>query len=333
MERNYKTIFIIINIIFVFSLIIIPTSIIYTKFVNLGRIDKTLTYKYSSETPPFKKDLNLITDVGIIDIKYTTQQVDYLVKIDVDIELAGPNLNGKSYLDVFDINWENSTSPLNFNLELIPNMLAEFSNLQNFNVKIDVSLRADIVFDINASTVDGTIGLTNLMSITVSNLYLKVERGNINYDSTNCTIEGNITGIVNNGDITLKSYNNQFTQNSKFTIKNVKGYVLIDIYQYEEMGANVTGTAITETGIIRINYKDVSSNVGARFVFYNKNTFGPETETIWIGFNADILPSEDGLLLVSYDFPTKNNYNFSLYKFSTTSGDFHFDLYSFPITA
>jgi len=331
MERNYKTTFIIINLIFVFSIIIIPTSIIYAKFVEFGRIDKTLTYKYSSETPPFKKDLNLITDVGIIDIKYTTQAVDYLVRIDVDIEIAGQDLNGKSYLDVFDINWENSTSPLNFNLELIPNMLVDFSNLHKINVKIDVSLRADIIFDINASTVDGTINLTNLMSITLSNIYLKVERGNINYDSTNCTIEGNITGIVNYGNMTLKSYNNQFTQNSKFTIQNVEGYVLIDIYQYEAMGANITGTAFTKTGIIRVNYDDDSANVGARFVFYNKTTFGPETETIWIGFDNYYLPEDKGLLLVSHDFPTKNNYNFSLNTYKDL-GNFHFDLNSFPIT-
>lgn len=330
MERKFKTIFVL-NLIFIFTIISIPSFVIFAEFGNFNRIDESLTYTYSSTTPPFKRKLNLNIDVGIIDIKYSTNPVDYLVRIDVDIEMAGPNLNGKSYLDFFNFGWENTTSPINFSLELIPNILIDFLNLHEVNVKINVMLRADIIFDINASTVDGTIELTNIMGITVSNLFLNVDRGNINYDLTNCTIKGNITGIVNYGNITLKSYNNQYTQNSKFTIRNIWGYILIDIYQYEEMGANITGTAITKTGIIKSKYKDESSNVGARFVFYNKTNLGSETETIWEGFDRDVLPLDAGQMFTSHDFPTKNNYDFYLNKFYTF-GDFMWNLNSFPIT-
>jgi hypothetical protein len=330
MERKYRVIFVI-NLIFIFTIIGIPSFLIFAEFGNFNRIDKSLAYTYSSPTPPIKKKLNLNLDVGTINIKYTTLPVDYLIRIDVEIEMAGPNLNGKSYIDFFNIGWENSTSPVNFTLELVSNMLEDFSTLHEVNININVKLRADSIFDINASTVNGKIEFTNLMGISISNLFLNVDRGNIVYEAKNCTIGGNITGIVNYGNITIKSHNNQYLQNSEFTIRNLRGYILIDIYQYKEMGANITGTVITETGTIRLNYKDDSANIGARFVFYNKTTFGSETETIWVGFDDVQLPLGAGLLFVSHDFPTKNNYYFSLNKFYT-SGEFLWNLDSHPVT-
>lgn len=329
MKRKFEAIFAI-NLIFIFIIVSIPSLVIFAEFANFDRIDESFTYTYSSTTPPIKKELNLNTDLGIIDIKYTTQPMDYLIRIDVDIVMAGPNLNGKSYLDFFNIGWENVSSPVNFTLELKPDMLEEFSNLHKANVIINIMLRTDIIFDINASIIEGEIELANLVGITVNNLFLNVDRGNINYDFNHCIIEGNITGTVNYGNITLKSYNNQYTHNSKLTFLNLWGFTLIDIYQYEEMGANITGTAFTKTGIIKIIYKDDSPNVGAQFVLYNKTDFGNEVQTKWIGFNRTILPSETGQLFFSYDFPTQNNYDFTLNKYYGL-GDFMWDFYSIPI--
>jgi hypothetical protein len=330
MERKLKTIFII-NLIFIFTIVSIPSFVIFAEFSNFSRIDKSLTFIYSSTIPPINKELILNTEVGLINIKYITQPVDYLIRIDVDIELAGPNLNGKSYLDLFIISWENLTSPINFTLDLTSNMLVDFTNLHKANVNINVMLRADIIFDIKANVIDGTIEFANLMGITVNNLFFNVDTGNIYYDFTHCTVEGNITGIVNYGNITLKSYNNWYTQNCKFSLNNVWEYILIDIYQYEEMSVNITVTAITKTGIIRLNYKDESANIGAQCLFYNKTDFGSETETIWRGFDREILPLNAGQSFVSYDFPTRNNFYFSLNKYYD-SGDYMWDLYSVPTT-
>jgi hypothetical protein len=310
----------------------IPTFIFLAEFSNFSRIDESLTYIYSSSTPPFNKELNINTEIGIVDVKYVHQPIDYLVRIDIDIEMTGPNLDGKSYLDFFNIVWENTTSPVNFNLELISDMLDDFSNLHKANIVINIILRADIIFDINASIIEGTIKFANLVGITVGNLLLNVERGNINYDFTHCTIESNITGIVNYGNITLTSNNNQYTQNSKLTFSNERGYILIDIYQYEEMGANITGIAFTKAGKIRVNYEDESPNIGARFIMYNKTNLGrPETETVWEGFDREILPLNEGQSYTSYDFPSQNNYDFILRKFEYL-GDFMWDLYSIPLS-
>ncbi len=326
MEKKFKTLFFI-YLIFVFSIVTIPSIIIFAEFASFNRIDESLTYKYSSNTPPLEKELNIITDIGIIDIKYVSPSVDYLVKIDVDIEMAGPNLGSKSYLDFYRIGWENLTSPLNFTFALIPEMFEDFSSLHITNTHINIQLRADIVFSINASVSEGTVKLSAL-GITVNDLFLNVINGDIIYDLTNCKVEGNISGTVTNGNITLKTHNNQYNHNSLLTIKNDVGYILFDITQFEEMGANVTGTGITKTGNISIIYKDFSSNIGARFVLYNKTTHGLEGQNSWIGFERDLLPLSAGQYYNSTDFPSQNNYIFSLFKWD--SGDYLWNLYSIP---
>ncbi|MFX0036874.1 MAG: hypothetical protein ACFE9I_14690 [Candidatus Hermodarchaeota archaeon] len=331
MKRKFEAI-VTINLIFVFTIVSIPSLVIFAEFANFNRIDESLTYTYSSTTPPIKKELNLNADVGTIDIRYTTQPVDYLVRVDVNIEMAGPNLNGKSYLDFFNIGWDNFTSPVNFTLEFISDMLEDFSNLHKANIIINIMLRTDIIFDINTSIIEGAIELANLRSITVNSLFLSVDKGDINCDFNHCTIEGNITGIVNYGNITLKSYNNQFTQNSKLTLINELGNTSIDIYQYEEFGANITGTASTKTGIIHLIYKDDSPNIGAQFILYNKTTQGAEGKNTWDGFERDYLPLSalcEGQYYNSTDFPAQNNYYFSLFKWD--GGDYLWNLYSIPL--
>jgi len=328
MERNYKTILIIINIFFALIIISIPTFILLAEYSNYSRIDEFLTYIYSSTTHPLKRKLNLNADIGLININYITHPVDYLVKIDVNIEMAGPNLNGKSYLDFLNIYWENMTSPVNFTLEIKLDIIADFSNLHKANININVLLRADVIFDINSTVHEGAVELTSPMGININNILINVINGTIIYDFTSCNIGGNITGIVNNGDITLKAYNNQYSQNCKLTLVNEVGYITIDIYQFEEMGANITGTGITKVGYISLIYNDYSPNIGAQFTLYNKTGFGAEGQNTWIGFERDTLPLMAGQFFYSKDFPTQNNYNFTLFKWD--GGDYFWNLYSVP---
>jgi len=328
MERKYKAILFIIYLFFVFTIIGIPTFILLAEFSNFSRIDDSLTFVYSSTSPPLKKELNLNADIGIIYINYINQPVDYIIKVDVNIEMCGPNLDGKSYLDFFNIGWENLTSPVNFRLELISDMLLDFSNLYQANIYINITLRADIIFDINASIIEGSIKFVSPLGITVNNLFLNVINGNIIYDLYHCMVEGNISGIVNSGNIMLKAHNNQYNQNCKLTLVNEVGYITIDIYQFEEMGANVTGTGITKTGYISLIYNDYSPNIGALFILYNKTTHGAEGQNTWIGFERDTLPLIAGQFFYSKDFPTQSNYNFSLFKWD--GGDYFWNLYSVP---
>ncbi|MFX1379629.1 MAG: hypothetical protein ACFFA4_11120 [Promethearchaeota archaeon] len=300
---------------------------IFAKFGDYGKIHQSLTYKYTSDTPPLKKELNLNTDVGIIDIQYVPLSVDFLVRIDIDIELAGPNIGSNSYLDFFSIGWENLTSPLNFTFVLFSDMLVDFSKLHIANININIQLREDIIFSLNGSVSEGAINVS-ASGITFNDLLLNVIDGDIIYDFTNCYIEGNISGIVNHGNITLKTYNNKYTHKSHLTLNNRIGYILFKIIQIEEMEANVTGIGITKTGIISVIYKDFSPNIGARFVFFNATSHGHETENSWEGFERYYIPPDIGQYYNSTDYPSRNNYNFSFFKWD--GGNYLWDLYSIP---
>ncbi|MFW9820166.1 MAG: hypothetical protein ACFFE5_11205 [Candidatus Thorarchaeota archaeon] len=314
MERNFKTVLIIINLFFVFSIISIPTIIIFAEFGDYGKFNNSLIYKYSSEPPPLEKELNINTDFGIIDINYITEPVDYITEINVSIEMAGPNLNGKTYADFFNIGWENSSSPLNFTLDLRPEMELDFSNLHIVKININVKIRSDIIFDIKALAQIGSLKIAVPMGISVKNIFSNINVGNIFYDFNNNNIEGNITAILNNGNLTFYSKNNHYSQNSKLDFINNRGYSLIDIYQDEEMGTNITGTAKTKSGTIKVVYKDLSENIGAIFILNNKTTFGNEVQNRVVGFTKDFLPLLAGQFYISDDYPAQNNYNFSLFK-------------------
>ncbi|MFX1477758.1 MAG: hypothetical protein ACFFCI_06475 [Promethearchaeota archaeon] len=328
MERNFKTILIVVNLIFVFSIISIPTIVIFAEFAGYNKINKSFTYEYISDTPPLQSGLNVYSDVGIIDIKYVTEPVEYIIKIELSIEMAGPNLNGKSYIDFFNISWENVSSPVNFTLDLISDRILDFSNLHIAAININILLRADILFDINVTVLNGNIKVTVPMGISVNNLYSNVNNGNILYDFNNNIVEGNITGIMNNGNLTLEAKNIHYTQNSELFFVNNRGYSLIDIHQYDEMGANITGTAKTKSGTIQVVYMDFSASIGAQFILYNKTNFGNEVENKVEGFTKDYLPFLAGQIFTSDDFPAQNYYNFSLFKLD--EGDYIWDLYSIP---
>jgi len=166
------------------------------------------------------------------------------------------------------------------------------------------------------------------LGITVNNLIINVINGDIIYDFTNCEVEGNISGIVNNGNITLVTNNNKYTHNSLLTLNNNVGYILFEIIQFEKMGANITGTGITKTGNITVIYKDFSPDIGARFVFYNATSHGHEPINSWEGFERDIIPPDIGQYYNSTDYPSQNNYNFSFFKWD--GGNYILDLYSIP---
>jgi len=151
---------------------------------------------------------------------------------------------------------------------------------------------------------------------------------NILFDLSNCIVEGNIIGIANQSDIELRTYNVQYTRNSFWYLKNKQGEIKFDIFQSKEMGANITGMGITNTGHISLIYNDYSPNIGAQFILYNKTSHGAEGQNTWIGFERDTLPLMAGQFFYSKDFPTQNNYNFSLFKWD--SGDYIWNLYSLP---
>ncbi|UCD00933.1 MAG: hypothetical protein JSV23_08615, partial [Promethearchaeota archaeon] len=181
------------------------------------------------------------------------------------------------------------------------------------NLNITVALRADVICDISIIVnIQGGVKIKVPWGISIGNILTNILKGDIQYDFTNCIIEGNLTGIIQEtGNIELKIYDVEYSQNSTWAFNTGKGDFLIEIFQYIDMIANVSGTISHDQGNIRLKYEDDNIDVGAYFILhYNENdqSFPRAIDEI-VGFEYTPLSGQNIFYLRSYDYPTKNNYN------------------------
>jgi len=322
-----SSILIIFGVSILVSVPIIILSTGFSPYINVEGIPEPFEYVASNTAGIHKLELNV--DVGNIEIQYTTTRVDFLAKIELNIEMVGQNLVGESFDNYFIIEWDDSNTMPTFTMELEKD--TDWFNTSKWitqNVGIIVTLNANILFDIDITINNiGNVEIFVPGGVNINNVDVNLERGNMFFDFTYCIIEGNISGNVNNGngDIDFKVNNVEYTRNSVWNLTNDIGVILFDIIQYEGMGANITGMGETNTGIIEVVYKDFTSNVGAVFTFYRTVT----QDGIWEGFEREIDTDEtqwwqSRFIYYSDDFPVINNYNISLYK--TWDGEYSFNL-------
>ena len=185
------------------------------------------------------------------------------------------------------------------------------------NISVIVSLRRDIIFNISTTVINGKVDIDVPFNVRIGNLNVNIINGDILFDLKNCIMDGNITGIGNQSNIELRTRDIQLTRNSFWYIKNSEGLLKFDIYQSSEMGANVTviGELETADSQCQVYYNDFSSNVGSIVTLNHWDDWFP-TQCYWIGFDHDVIASipENGHRFTSYDFPTQNFYNISLFR-------------------
>lgn len=278
-------------------------------FANWGVYQYSNTYYYEQVPSPEEK-LILNCDIGAINIRYNTTPTDYIVKLDLDIRIEGGFVAGKSFSDFFyPVQWVNNTSPITtFNLLSKPTVFLIFGIIKI--ISIDVTLRTDIFYDINAFTSTGSIDMAVPQNVILNNTVLttstgaillnagknaeflgniamttstgsiasyvnqvnlthgintQTSTGSLTMNFTNCVIGGDIIGDVSTGSVTLTSYNTIYTKNSVWDVRTATGSINVQMRQYIEMEANITGIIETSTGSIDILYDDSLSTIGARF--------------------------------------------------------------------
>jgi hypothetical protein len=117
--------------------------------------------------------------------------------------------------------------------------------------------------DMSAST--GSISLFAKKANFTYGFKTVTSTGSLNLNLTNCIIGEDTKARVSTGSITLKSYNTLYDKDCVWDIETNTGSIDVEIYQYTEMGANITGTLETSTGNIDLIYIDNQVNVGASF--------------------------------------------------------------------
>ncbi|GAG32912.1 unnamed protein product, partial [marine sediment metagenome] len=89
--------------------------------------------------------------------------------------------------------------------------------------------------------------------------------GSVTMNFTNCVMGDDISGTLSTGSITLRSFNMMYSQNSVWAFETSTGSINAVIYQYVDMGVNITGSLVTSTGSIGVTYIDNQASVGASF--------------------------------------------------------------------
>ncbi|MFX0074777.1 MAG: hypothetical protein ACFE96_05010 [Candidatus Hermodarchaeota archaeon] len=319
---------IIITLVLSFSLIFtVPIVILSEEYSTYDKINEDISYYYTTINSSTTEILNLNIDRSDIEIKYVYPPNNFMVKIDVHFEISGANAQGKSYLDYFNIIWENSSSYLNFTMEykfgIDP---IEVLSLFN-NISVIVILRADETIDLNIEMEDGILQQVVPFMVPINNIKVNNTYGTTILNFTNCVISGTISGFTSRGTIDLNVYNTQYTQNNFWALNSNSGEInlfITHIDNFEEMGANVTGFLTTNRGSILTVYRDWNQDIGAVFTYYNTTTEDGDRE----GFNRDINHDPLYMRYSSNDTLASYYYNFSLFK-PLNSGDYTFHLFNY----
>ena len=269
---NKKILAIVLMITLAFATIIsIPIVILSAGFSPNIIIEDSLDPKiYAPENSSGLHQLNLDVDVGNIEITYTYQPVDYHAKIEINYRMIGHKIPGILFTDYFEVVWIKTNTTATLNVELLSESWFDPSRWISQELSIIVTLNPNYLFDINTTiNKEGTVDLIVPGGVSINNVVVNIIKGTALLDFTHCTIEGNFTGFTNNGDITLKTNNVFFTQNSLWNFTNNIGEILLDIFQSKEMGSNITGVAETKLGVIKLIYIDKLPEVAARVALIN----------------------------------------------------------------
>ena len=306
--RNYKISLIVISALIVGGGI----GFVVTGFATAGSIDDSFSFQYEPNSPDPIEDLSINADIGKIIVKYNTTATPYFAEIDVDLKVEGLFMSGKTYLDFFNpsTEWWAESSGI-FDLEVLPDIWFDPSYwFKSHEITITVTLRTDVIYDIDATTATGAIEMsvpdkvilndTSLISSTGSvklttlgvnkfqgkvglqtstgsvDIFAKntnfthgfeaiTSTGSILLNYTNCIMGDDLTGIVSTGDVLFKSYNMYYSKDIDLKLQTSTGSIEAELYQYINMGANVTGNVHTLTGSIDMLYRDNLANTGVKF--------------------------------------------------------------------
>lgn len=279
---------------------------------TVGSIEDEFNFTYEPSSPDPVEALNFNVDIGSLHFKYNNSPTTYFAEIDVDMEITGWYMEGKTYLDFFNPStdwWDDVTATLT--LQTLPGAWFDPSHwFKSYNVSVEVILRTDVVYDITALTsvgsvemeVDETVVLngTSLTASTGSitfntlgyndimgNVRLETSTGSIesslvktnfqgfkaltstgsiSLNYTNCVMAENLEGKTSTGSVSFKSYNMFYPTDILLNLETSTGSIDAELYQYIDIGANVSGTWETSSGSVDVLYRDNSVNNDVRFV-------------------------------------------------------------------
>ena len=127
--------------------------------------------------------------------------------------------------------------------------------------------------------------------------------GSLLLNYTNCGMGDDLTGTVSTGSVTFKSYNMYYFKDIDLNLQTSTGSIDAELYQYIDMGANVTGNVHTSTGSIDVFYRDNLANTGVRFASSTSTGSVYYTSHATMEILGNVYSSENyGIAMCKYTF-------------------------------
>jgi hypothetical protein len=253
-------------------------------FTTWGTITYENNYYYTPGVTSTIEKININCDIGSVLIRYNNTPTDYYAQIDLEIKIEGILVKGSAFSDFFYTPiWENETSPeTTFTLDAKATTWFIFG--LDRQVKINLTLRTDVIYDINTHVSTGSVSMNVPKNVMLNNTILDSSTGSISlFASNNVTFQANTLLSSSTGSIAL--YANQvnfshglsvFTSTGSLTLNFSKcsigdhligdvstGSILFNSYNMKYNDVNIWSLE-TSTGSIDINllqYSNIGTNI------------------------------------------------------------------------
>jgi hypothetical protein len=244
--RNYKIALIVISALIVGGGI----GFIVTGVTTAGSIDVSFNFQYEPSSPDPIEDLSLNADIGKIIVKYNTTATPYFAEFDVNLKVAGLFMSGKTYLDFFNpsTEWWAESSGI-FDLKVLPDVWFDPSHwFKSYEIIITVTLRTDVIYDIDATTDIGAIEMSVLDEVILNGTSLTSSTGSVKLTTLgNNEFQGKVGLQTSTGSVDLFAKNTNFTHG--FGATTSTGTLLLN-YTNCIMGDDLIG--IVSTGSVTL---------------------------------------------------------------------------------
>ncbi len=312
-------------------------------FTTWGVINYENSYYYTPGVASSIEKVTINCDIGSVLIKYNNTPTDKVAQIDLDIKIEGILVKGSVFSDFFySPLWQNQSSPeTTFTLDAKATTWFIFG--LDRQVKINLTLRTDIVYDINTYVSTGSVTMdvpnnailnntildsstgsilmrasnnvtfnaNTLLSTSTGSIALFANQvnfskglsvftstGSLTLNFSKCLIGDHLIGDVSTGSILFSSYNMKYSDVNNWRLETSTGSIDVNIWQYTNIGENITGSVLTSTGSIDGYYKDNSANVGTKFTCSTStgsNTYTPIGSGGFTqsGVNPKVITSDD----------------------------------------
>ncbi len=238
---------------------------IITGFASAGSIENSFNFTYEPSSPDSIEDLTFNVDIGKILFKYNTSPTTSYANIDVDIEIAGLYMEGKTYENFFHPStewWDNVTAT--FNLLTLPDVWFDPSHwFKSYDITVAITLRTDVVYDLTALVSVGSIEMQVSDGVVLNGTSLTSSTGSIKLNTSgNNEFLGKVRLESSAGNVESSTAKTNFTRG--FRALTSAGSVSLN-YTNCLMGDNLIGLtsagSVTFKSYNMIYIKDIILNL------------------------------------------------------------------------